>query len=91
MSHCPQCGRSMQSKRWSRRYGWILLAMGILITVVMSAVLVAIGSAFFGTGGGPRFSGSAGEAKLVEHSRGGGVLWNHRDLLWPVADRYRAA
>ena len=48
MSHCPQCGRSMQSKRWSRRYGWILLATGIFITAVMSAVLLAIGPALFG-------------------------------------------
>ena len=65
-SHCPECGRSMQSKRWSRRYGWILLATGIFITAVMSAVLLAIGPTLFGgAGGGLRFSGSAGQARLA--------------------------
>lgn len=66
MSHCPECGRSMQSKRWSRRYGLILLAMGIFITAVMSVVLLAIGPALLGAGGGGlRFSGSAGQAKVA--------------------------
>ncbi len=66
MSHCPECGRSMQSKRWSRRYGWILLVLGIVISAVMSVVLLAIGPALLGAGGsGMRFSGSAGEARLV--------------------------
>jgi hypothetical protein len=67
MSHCPQCGRSMQSKRWSRRYGWILLAAGIFISAVMGLVLLAMGPAMLGAaaGGGLRFSGSAGEARLA--------------------------
>jgi hypothetical protein len=64
MSHCPQCGRSMQSKRWSRRYGWILLVLGLAISAVMGMVLLAIGPALLGRSGGLRFSGSAGEAKL---------------------------
>jgi hypothetical protein len=66
MSHCPECGRSVQSKRWSRRYGWILLGTGIFITAVMSMVLIAIGPALLDAGGGGmRFSGSAGEARLA--------------------------
>ncbi len=65
MSHCPQCGRSMQSKRWSRRYGWILLVIGLAISVVMGMVLLAIGPALLGRSNGLRFSGSAGEAKLA--------------------------
>ncbi len=40
--------------------------MGIFVTAVMSVVLLAIGPALLGAGGGGlRFSGSAGEAKLV--------------------------
>nr|MBA3651105.1 hypothetical protein [Chthoniobacterales bacterium] len=31
MSHCPECGRGMQSKRWSRRYGVILCLCGLFI------------------------------------------------------------
>lgn len=39
MSHCPQCGRAMQSKRWSRRYGWALVSLGAIISGVMTFIL----------------------------------------------------
>ncbi len=66
MSHCPQCGRSMQSKRWSRRYGWILLVFGIVISAVIGMVLLAIGPALLGrSGAGVRFSGSPAETRIV--------------------------
>ena len=66
MSHCPECGRRMQSKRWSRRYGWILLVLGVGISVVMGAVLNAIGPTLLGySSGGLRFSGSAAQGKLA--------------------------
>jgi hypothetical protein len=57
----------MQSKRWSRRYGWVLLTAGIFISAVMGLVLLAIGPAMLGAvgRGGLRFSGSPGEAKLA--------------------------
>lgn len=45
MSHCPQCGASLQSKRWSRRFGWGLLACGVFITVIMGVVLFNLVSA----------------------------------------------
>jgi len=67
MSHCPQCGRGIQSKRWSRRCGWILLVAGFFISAVMALVLLALGPGLVGAagGGGLRFSGSAGEARLA--------------------------
>jgi hypothetical protein len=66
MSHCPQCGRGMQSRRWSRRFGAGLLVCGIVISAIMSVVLLAIGPALVGAGGGGlRFSGSASQATLV--------------------------
>ena len=66
VSHCPQCGRGLQSRRWSRRFGAGLLVCGIFISAIMSVVLLAIGPALLGAGGGGlRFSGSAGQAKLV--------------------------
>ncbi len=68
MSHCPQCGRSMQSKRWSRRYGVNLLIIGALITGVIGFVLLLTLPMLLHPGtshGGSRFSGSAGEAILA--------------------------
>jgi hypothetical protein len=38
-SHCPQCGAGMQSRRWSRRLGAILLACGLFITCFMGAII----------------------------------------------------
>jgi hypothetical protein len=66
MSHCPECGRGLQSRRWSRRFGAGLLVCGIFISAIMSVVLLAIGPALLGAGGGGlRFSGSAGQVRLV--------------------------
>ena len=94
MSHCPECGRRMQSMRWSRRYGWILLAMGIIITAVMSVVLLAIGPALLGAGGGGlRFSGSAGEARLALAILGAVELFGITAIcygLWQIATGRRS-
>ena len=68
VSHCPQCGRAMQSKRWSRRYGWILLVLGICISGVIGLVLMAIGPkllAAISGSGGTGFSGSVADARLA--------------------------
>ncbi len=68
ISHCPECGRSMQSKRWSRRYGWILLILGIFISGVIGLVLTAIGPKLFAAiseSGRRGFSGSASDARLA--------------------------
>ena len=91
MSHCPECGRSMQSKRWSRRYGWILLVLGLAISAVIGMVLLVIGPALLERSSGLRFSGSARGGKASsQYSRGGGVIWNHGDVLWALANRDRA-
>lgn len=68
MSHCPQCGRSMQSKRWSRRYGVILLMLGISISVVIGWVLSVIGPRLLHTAissAGLRFAGTPQQARLA--------------------------
>ena len=68
MSHCPQCGRGMQSKRWSRRYGFVLLVLGLIITVVIGWILSAIGPKLLGasgSGAGLRFSGTRSQARLA--------------------------
>lgn len=67
-SHCPQCGSSLQSRRWSRRYGMVLTLCGIFLTGLMGAVcyytvpmLLQPGVEF----GGTRFSGNAFQALMV--------------------------
>ena len=39
-SYCPKCGATMQSRRWSRRAGAILMFLGALIAVVVVLALV---------------------------------------------------
>ncbi|MEO7168709.1 MAG: hypothetical protein ABI016_16960 [Chthoniobacterales bacterium] len=67
MSHCPQCGTSMQSKRWSRRYGVMLFGLGLAISLVIGFVLLATASMLLHPGassGGSRFSGTAEQGRL---------------------------
>ncbi len=66
MSHCPQCGRGMQSKRSSRRSGVLLVVLGAFISGVIGLVLLAIGPGLLDSGAGWwRFSGTEGDAKLI--------------------------
>lgn len=68
LSHCPQCGRSLQSKRWSRRYGAILSVLGLIISSVIGFVLLLLLPKLLHAGaasGGVGFSGSAAQAWLV--------------------------
>jgi hypothetical protein len=58
----------MQSKRWSRGFGRILLVLGMLVSGVMSVVLSALGPVLLHPGAphaGIRFSGTPEQAKLV--------------------------
>ena len=75
MSRCPRCGNGMQSKRWSRRYGWMLLAIGVPMSVVMGWVLSVTGAMLLHPGvsfGGSRFSGTTGQG------------WLYLSILWSV-------
>jgi hypothetical protein len=66
MSHCPQCGRSMQSKRWSRRYGWVLLLLGLVISGVIGLVLLAIGPGLLGWHRtATNFTGSVAQGRMA--------------------------
>jgi len=68
MSHCPQCGQSLQSRRWSRRFGWVLLGGGLLISGVMGWVLWVTGPMLLNPGtsvGGTRFSGAPTQGRIA--------------------------
>ena len=38
-SECAQCGSSMQSRRWSRRFGWTIVVLTFLLTVGMLVIM----------------------------------------------------
>jgi hypothetical protein len=67
-SHCPRCGAGLQSKRWSRRFGWGLLACGLCITLIIGAVMFYTVPLLLRPGvsvGGTRFSGTATQASVI--------------------------
>lgn len=67
-SACPQCGATMQSRRWARRFGAALIVLGGMIATVMGVVLQWMWPRLAHPGvnvGGSRFDGSPAEATLV--------------------------
>ena len=68
VSHCPACGRGVQSRRWARRYGGVLAVLGLLIFGAMVVVLYNLGPKLLHPGvtiGGSRFSGNVAQAAIV--------------------------
>lgn len=67
-SHCPQCGSTLQSRRWSRRAGILLTICGLFITVVLGYVLWFLVPMLLHPGqdfGGTRFGGNALQAGMI--------------------------
>lgn len=67
-SVCPQCGSSLQSRRWSRRFGAVVSLLSLFITGVMGAVLYFTLPMLLHPGvkvNGSTFAGSAAQAFFV--------------------------
>ena len=67
-SHCPKCGTALQSRRWSRRFGLLLVIGGVSICGLMGFVLLELGPSLINPGsaaGGTRFSGTPAKARMV--------------------------
>ena len=67
-SHCPKCGTTLQSRRWSRRFGLVLVICGLIICGLMGFVVIMTAPSLLntvGSSGGMRFSGTSGQARMV--------------------------
>lgn len=67
-SHCPRCGSSLQSRRWSRRFGVVLTLCGAFITVAMYLVLANVMPMLLEPGrriGNTRFDGTPAQATAI--------------------------
>ncbi|WP_460453370.1 hypothetical protein [Arenimonas aestuarii] len=67
-SECERCGMGLQSRRWSRRFGFMLLLCGLILSALMGGVLFYTVPALLQPGelvGDVRFAGGPGMATLV--------------------------
>lgn len=67
-SHCPKCGSTLQSRRWSRRFGLVLAICGAIVCGIMGFVVLNMAPSLINPGassGGTRFTGTPGQARMV--------------------------
>ena len=67
LSSCPQCGKGMLSKRWSRRFGWVLFLCGLFLAGLMGTIIYFTAPTMLRPGidiNGTRFSGTAEQGKF---------------------------
>lgn len=67
-STCPKCGGGMLSKRWTRRFGVVLVMLGGVLFVGMSVILFKLSPMLARPGvemDGTRFDGTRGQALMI--------------------------
>ena len=65
-SHCPKCGTTLQSRRWSRRFGLLLVIGGLIICGLMGYVVWELGPSLLNPGSDrTRFSGTPATARML--------------------------
>ena len=68
VSACPRCGATMQSKRWSRRLGGVLMVLGALLAGGVGFLTWFLWPTLTTAAGGTgsvRFNGSPGQARMI--------------------------
>jgi hypothetical protein len=89
-SHCPRCGTALQSRRWSRRFGFALVICGAIICGLMGYVLFEMGPSLLNPGvssGGTRFTGTPAKARMILAIFGGVLAFGLTALgygLWQM-------
>ena len=84
-SQCERCGMGLQSRRWSRRFGALLIVCGLVLTALMGGVLRFVGPILLDVileGGSPRFAGSRMQAVVVATLLGGVFLFGALCLVY---------
>ena len=95
-SHCPNCGTSLQTRRWSRRFGLVLVICGLIICGLMGFAVIMIAPALINTGDSSaaiRFSGTPGQARMVLAIFGGVLAFGLTALgygLWQMVTGRRS-
>lgn len=77
-SQCERCGMGLQSRRWSRRFGALLVVCGVILTGLMGGVLRFVGPILYDVilgGGSARFAGTRTQAVVVLSLLGGVFLF----------------
>ena len=77
-SQCERCGMGLQSRRWSRRFGTLLVACGLILAGLMGGVLRFVGPILYDVilgGGSARFAGTRTQAVVVLTLLGGVFLF----------------
>jgi hypothetical protein len=65
-SRCPKCGTTLQSRRWSRRFGLGLVICGAIVCGLMGFLVWNMGPALLKPGSSPtQFSGTPGKARML--------------------------
>lgn len=77
-SQCERCGMGLQSRRWSRRFGSVLVVAGLVLAGLMGGVLRFVGPILYDVivyGGSARFAGTRTQAVVVLSLLGGVFLF----------------
>jgi hypothetical protein len=87
ISVCEKCGGSMLSRRWARRFGGVLVVLGLVLTLGLGCLLWMLGPQLMNPGrsfGGTRFTGTPLQALGVFAILGGVFAFGATTMVYGV-------